>query len=38
MLSCWMLSLAGLFGPGLTTGDVVGALLDRGLNTISYYK
>jgi hypothetical protein len=26
------------FGPGFTTGDVVGALLDRGLNTISYYK
>jgi hypothetical protein len=26
------------FGPGFTTGDVVGALLDRGLNTISFYK
>lgn len=26
------------FGPGFTTGDVVGALLDRGLNTISFFK
>jgi hypothetical protein len=26
------------FGPGFGTGDVVGALLDRGRNTISYYK
>jgi hypothetical protein len=26
------------FGPDFTTGDVVGALLDRSRKTISYYK
>lgn len=30
--------LGRAFGPRFTTGDVVGALLDRGQHTISFYK